>query len=1114
MTPPSHPLSAQQLVLGAGARAVEAILCGEVAALHGAGLGEPRDLARPVLIVVPSHSLRLHVSSLLVCRVGGALLGVRVQTLDALARSLAEEAGAPGPPRALLPLLVRRYARAEPALAEPLDELVEAYGAVEASVVDLLDAGFEAVHRDALETCLDAYAAGAGASRRARAVMAVAARVARALDDGAADHDSRRLVRARERLEADPDVALPARAVYVHGFADATGTQADLIEALVRLCGARVLIDRPPDPGAAAEGGVAGAPLPDAAFGARFRERVMAACGEAVSLVPPAPPPHVERIRAPGPYAEVRAVATRLRQLLDAGAAPERIAVVARDLEAYVLPLRQQLGRLGIPFSGLGAKGPASAATRRIEALLELLEQGADASAERWLGAVDELDLPLPGATDRTRRRALSATERADLHHALHQLGAARLGDVARIESRGAALALGVRVGLRASEPGGPARAVRREVSGRWLSAVREAAAACCRRSTDWPEEATLRAHLAQLRAWVASDLGWHAATPGHEVLEHALPREGDLPAEFALDRGEFARLLRRALDGAGCAPLGGDGGGVQILSAMEARARSFDQLFVIGMNRGVFPRAISEDPLLADDLRLALRAVLPDLPVKGEGVDEERHLFAQLVSSSEKICFSWHVADEDGKPLPASPLLERLARDARAPEPSIAPAVLGADDGAPRSAHEHALRIGLSGERAAFARVLPAVFEEVDEGVASVRDAGAHARARLAVLEEFDPGSALADTPGPYLGLIGAAREAGDPRRAQLYVTAVEQLARCPWRAFLSQLLRVEPVADVHAALPSASDARSIGTVVHAVLEAIARRALREADDPDVPLAARASHDAQWPSDAALDVMLARCADAETRERGISLPGHARVFALRARPYLDVARHCDWSGAEAVVPVVGVEVTSSVTIRDDAGAAREIRFKADRVDRVGAALRFTDYKTGKPLAEQRRATSRAEALRTKVARGDALQAVAYALSEGVCDALAPRPPAAPEAAKPSDHATGRYLYLRPDLADEVRVLEARATAELAEPFARAVRTALAAWDAGHLPPRLDLPADGGEPPACRYCDVKEACLRGDSGVRQRILRWLETELRAAERSPAARIFALAGEAP
>ena len=71
---------------------------------------------------------------------------------------------------------------------------------------------------------------------------------------------------------------------------------------------------------------------------------------------------------------------------------------------------------------------------------------------------------------------------------------------------------------------------------------------------------------------------------------------------------------------------LGGEGAGVQILDATEARGRTFDHLFLIGLNGGVFPRTLREDPVLGDPLRRVLArsgtSVLPDLPVKREGSD------------------------------------------------------------------------------------------------------------------------------------------------------------------------------------------------------------------------------------------------------------------------------------------------------------------------------------------------------------------------------------------------------------------------------------------------------------------------------------------------------------
>ena len=47
----------------------------------------------------------------------------------------------------------------------------------------------------------------------------------------------------------------------------------------------------------------------------------------------------------------------------------------------------------------------------------------------------------------------------------------------------------------------------------------------------------------------------------------------------------------------------------------------------------------------------------------------------------------------------------------------------------------------------------------------------------------------------------------------------------------------------------------------------------------------------------------------------------------------------------------------------------------------------------------------------------------------------------------------------------------------------------LAAWDAGEFFPRL-VDEKGAEPDACRFCDVAEACLRGDSGARARLAAW------------------------
>ena len=65
------------------------------------------------------------------------------------------------------------------------------------------------------------------------------------------------------------------------------------------------------------------------------------------------------------------------------------------------------------------------------------------------------------------------------------------------------------------------------------------------------------------------------------------------------------------------------------------------------------------------------------------------------------------------------------------------------------------------------------------------------------AVLAELEPSGELGAAAGPYLGFVGETSAQTDPRRGQVFVTTLEGLARCPWRAFVTRLLRVEPAPD-----------------------------------------------------------------------------------------------------------------------------------------------------------------------------------------------------------------------------------------------------------------------------------------------------------------------------
>jgi hypothetical protein len=140
------------------------------------------------------------------------------------------------------------------------------------------------------------------------------------------------------------------------------------------------------------------------------------------------------------------------------------------------------------------------------------------------------------------------------------------------------------------------------------------------------------------------------------------------------------------------------------------------------------------------------------------------------------------------------------------------------------------------------------------------------------------------------------------------------------------------------------------------------------------------------------------------------------------------------------------------------------VHFKADRVDEIGGVLRRTDWKAGSPktLADHQRG----------LAQGALIQAHAYS----------------------QDGARARYVYLDPDHDEAKRAIDASAIDPGRDAFEKSVATLLAARDAGAFVPRLRRPDRDEETSACRFCDLRPACLRGDSGARLRIAAWAEAE--------------------
>ncbi len=1020
------------VLAGAGARATEDALVDALVRLRDEARRDPRILARPVRIIVPSRSLRLHLGATLPRRLGSALVGVRIQTLHGLALELLE-AALPGARQggALQDVFALRLARQTDALRPLADGYVDGHQGIVEAVRQLLDAGLVAGHVEIAADCLEEAEHIATEEReRAIAAVRVAAGTERLLDTLGLLTPAAVMRKAAELLAgAGPD-RLPSHTLFLHGFADATGVAADLLQQLARLPNAIVTVDQPPDP--ATPG------LPDAGvrLSARLRERMVPANAERIEVQ--AGPPRIDVFAAEG-EAELAEVARRIVNLLDEGAAPESIGVVARDLDARAASLRRHFDRHAIPYSGLDASAPDSPEARW-RFLPDLLVERERLSVDRWLELLGALD-----------GEPLDGPRRSKVRLCLRGAGCSQVGHVATLHAedllagKGAVVLPGA-LGL------AEARTVRPSLEERWLRAVITAAVAYTKWCADLPD-------MAPRSAWEAH-FGTLFDQLGRPERTGTLAPVSEVP-DLELYAPEFAILLTHALDEQGRSRLGGKGGGVQILSVREARGRTFGHLFLVGQNRR---GGGHRDALLSEEVRKALRAVLPDLPVARDRFDEDRLHFAWLCSSAPSVTLSWQTTDARGKLQSLSPLVERLRWAGVWNVATLASSAWSAPLGSRAAPVDHAIVAGLAGGAAFLERPLRAAL--LDAGVPG---ATAVAKAQLASLAEFDT---RALNPGPYLGSIGAP-VGDDPRLRPLYVSFAEQYLRCPWKSFLERHLGVEPLPDPLEAVPQ-TDERIVGNLVHAVLERVLHRAVPSGSRTVAHALTAAPTALPWPDPQVLTALIAAEAETILAHEGVRMAGLAELLARRVRPMIDEAHAIDWR--QGPPATLGAEVNGGLHIDGS-----EVRFRADRADRRGPDLVLTDYKTGSPAAQQKGADARHGAYVKEVAKGNSLQAAAYAAS--------------------APGAVGRLVYLRPELAPELKTLEICDTdPEAREALEGALRAALAGVAEGVFFPRLSEPGDDKEPRTCRSCEVREACLHGDSTAKGR-LRERGAMLRGAERA-------------
>jgi len=698
---------------------------------------------------------------------------------------------------------------------------------------------------------------------------------------------------------------------------------------------------------------------------------------------------------------------------------------------------------------------------RRLRRLTEVLRRGPASEVDRWA---------------ETRAEHANATE---LLLGLRVLGVQRLADLAGLPAdaappAGVLLPIAVGVEDEVDENPGASRRMPNDVLRRAVSEAGRLVFIF----EGWPVTGNAGVHRRHT-AEVLEALGWDEETPESRAVRDgldALCRE--FPHTFDLARTEWLKLVGDRLDHAGDVPLGGEGAGVQVLTVMESRARTFGHLLVVGVNRGVFPRVGHEDPMLPEAVRARLAAdVLPEMPVKGRSADEERYLFAQLLSSAPSVILSWHVYGSDGTMTP-SPFVDRLQRGTGVGGPTPIGQLWSSDEIStrPRPAYELAvLEAPSAGSRGIGGLLAAAVAEgRTDAGEKSTLVPSEKvAAARTDLMAVVERPAKAADR-SPWFGVSSIGK---DPDDATLWVTHAERTGTCPWRAFVERRLGVTPLPDPLLGMPG-MDGPLVGQVVHGVLEAIAAGAVGNRGELEEVLA-RAPVEIRWPDRDRLDELVVGQARRVATQEGLEPLGMAPLLAARARQFLEVERGLEWENGY-LGGVLGTEVEGSTTVP---GVSRTLSFRADRVDSDGETIVLVDYKASKPMSTAAKESTRSDHLRNKIARGRQLQAAAYSRASGI------------------ENARGEYLYLKPneDWTEEMREVVVDGDDDaLIEPFTTAIRTIATARAEGVAFPRVEE-ADGKKAEHCTYCAVAEACRRDDSAFRRDLVQWMNGDEGAGE---------------
>ncbi|CAN5708922.1 hypothetical protein BH23GEM9_BH23GEM9_17450 [soil metagenome] len=528
--------------------------------------------------------------------------------------------------------------------------------------------------------------------------------------------------------------------------------------------------------------------------------------------------PSISMLSAPDLPREVEEIAARVRRLLDEGVPAHRIAVASRSARPYGEHVMRALGRVGVPATArVRHPLPAVPAVRSLLALFHVAASG-------WerLGLVELAETPhfrarldagvLNHVGYQRRVRGLASWRKAltDLVDAAvtrerrleenpddEEMRRQPLPAAARVERALAGFQEFAAHAVALDEP--------RTIGG-WLEWLTQFVA-----DDPWQlQRAIYRAPGARLSA-VRTDLaGWRG-------LQRVLTEWG--AAEGRWGGGEVVDI--RAFDARLRSMLGGDVAlftpvrrGVQVLEGLAAAFRSFDHVFIPGLDAARMPLRSPHSPLLDEHERAALREAGLHMDTRVQWEERERVLFRNmLATATTSLTLSYARYDETGAEQLPSAFLEEV-QDAFGLELELLPGSQAFTPGVPLAADAAALK---HGTHAAAIELLRAT-----------------------------------GTTTPYSGLIEdvamiawLATELGESRVWS--PTQIEAYAKCPWAYFSGRLLRLEKLEDPDLDI----DPLTRGSILHDALHRFYREARSRTNKPvylravdlewAVPLAERA---------------------------------------------------------------------------------------------------------------------------------------------------------------------------------------------------------------------------------------------------------------------------------